>query len=157
MRRCVQMIKGLKKICTNNKEPLYLANSSDILKLIRELNLLEIYPNLANAADFSYTSDCPFSFKESSPMKQLDKTMERIVEVKRVVEAYNMGEYGDESSIQHHSEQRKPLVSTNLVVNLKITARDIILQPFVYDLNHQEIEEDPCSNSREEFGKPRLD
>ena len=77
--------------------------------------------------------------------------------MKRVVEAYNMGEYGDESSIQHHSEQRKPLVSTNLVVNLKITARDIILQPFVYDLNHQEIEEDPCSNSREEFGKPRLD
>ena len=84
----------MKKICTNNKEPLYLANSSDILKLIRELNLIEMYPNLANAADFSYTSDCPFSFKEGSP-KQIDKTMERIVEVKRVMQAYNDDEFFD--------------------------------------------------------------
>ena len=102
------MIKGLKKICTHNKEPLYLANSSDLINLIRELNLIEMYPNLANVADASYSSDCPFSLRDASPLKKHDRALERIVEVKRLMQAYN-NNFEEEDEVVMESKPTRAL------------------------------------------------
>ena len=40
-------MKGLKSICLENNEKLYLANSKDLIALIVELNLIDFYPNFA--------------------------------------------------------------------------------------------------------------
>mmetsp|Transcript_10351 Transcript_10351/g.10378 ORF Transcript_10351/g.10378 Transcript_10351/m.10378 type:complete len:90 (+) Transcript_10351:546-815(+) len=40
------VLKGQKKICYENEEKLYLANSKDLIDLIVELNLEQFYPYL---------------------------------------------------------------------------------------------------------------
>ena len=41
------VLKGLKSVCLENNETLYLANSKDLLTLIVDLNLKDFYPHFA--------------------------------------------------------------------------------------------------------------
>lgn len=40
-------MKGLKSVCLENKEKLFLANSKDIISFILEMNLVDFYPHFA--------------------------------------------------------------------------------------------------------------
>lgn len=39
-------LKGIKNACIKSKERLYLANSKDLIRLIKQFYLLELYPEL---------------------------------------------------------------------------------------------------------------
>jgi hypothetical protein len=52
--KALKLMREIKKICTKSKERLYLANSDALVQLIRELHLIELYPNLGNlSVDFA--------------------------------------------------------------------------------------------------------
>lgn len=59
------MLKGLKEICLQSEEKLYLANSKDIIALIKEENLAHLYP--------SFISDIAFNAPEQK-IKHNDPT-----------------------------------------------------------------------------------
>lgn len=40
------ILKGLKAVCLDNREKMYLANSRDLIALILDLNLIEFWPTL---------------------------------------------------------------------------------------------------------------
>ena len=47
------MLKGLKEICLQSEEKLYLANSKDIIALIKEENLAHLYPSFISDIAFN--------------------------------------------------------------------------------------------------------
>jgi hypothetical protein len=76
------VVKALKRICLSHKERLYLANSSDLIKIIQGIGMIDLYPHLLPKG---ITTQQEMGNKRGPK----DDIMKRMLQAKTVINAYN--------------------------------------------------------------------
>lgn len=110
---------------------MYIANSSAIVKLIIQLYMSDHYPSIKADRDFHNKIIQSMKVSEERRSQKTQKQLERIFKVHDIIKDYK----NTSARAKNHDQKMQDKTSQEEIV---ITAKDIVLNPYVYSPDYKD-------------------